>query len=346
MKNSSRLFAALIALSQLIHGQTAFAYLDDYTPLIREDRQRVVRLDTVKDTGLKDGKAVEIASARMSLPAEGNDITFTGKDKNGKPWKLIKQYYGLGTAFFTRDLDCNGTKDIIIIQATGGCGIAPSAVLTFLLFDGNGRPFPMEVSGYFNADEAAWSASKPIATIDDIITIGNDERAVVVCNQLDSAETKGRSHSYFRTILYRAINGRWQRLQNYQDKPVPMIVRYTHRPNQKVIQNPLMVLRSFDDCTFGATEEKACKKGVISKLQLEENGSVKALYITPDFRCEPNRWSFFETFVFRDDRDGFEVCALDSEPAKNWLRSAIDKKQEIRFAPSSNPGSLPLFFWL
>lgn len=326
----------------LFAAQPTQAYLEGYTPLSASDLKRKVKLTPVDDAGLKEGKTLKIGPAEMIMPADSNDIIFSGRDKKGKPWTLTKTYYGLGTSFFTKDLDCNGTTDIILLQATGGCGIAPPAVLTFILFDKDSRPFPMEMSGYAS-DYEDRENKKKVEHIDDLITIGSDQRAVLICNQLDSAQLKNKYGSFWRILLYRANNGRWERITKYKNNVVPMIVRYTSKPNVKVIPNPVASLKSFEDGAFGRAEEKLCVTTKVKKVELEEN-RVKVLKIEPNLSIDPEGSSFFHPFIIKDTTDKYEIMAMGSDAAEKVMKTLAGKR--VRYSKLGVPPKPPLFLWL
>ncbi len=335
-------FSLAASAACLIATQPSHAYMEGYTPLSASDLKRKVKLTPVDDAGLKEGKTLKIGPAEMMMPAEGNDIIFSGRDKKGKPWTLTKTYYGLGTSFFTKDLDCNGTTDIILLQATGGCGIAPPAVLTFILFDKDFRPFPMEMSGYAS-DYEDRDKKKTVEHIDDLITLGADNRAVLIGTQLDSAQLKNKYGSFWRILLYRANNGRWERITKYKNMNVPMIVRYTSKPNAKVIPNPVASLKTFEDGAFGRAEEKQSLTSKVKNVELEEN-RVKSLKIEPNLSLDPEGSSFFHPFIIKDRADKYEIIAMGSDAGESVMKTLAGKK--VRFSKLGVSPKPPLFLWL
>jgi len=325
----------------------AHAYLEDYTPLTKQDKRNKIVLKTVSDKGLKDSKPIKIAGAEMVLPTEGDDIVFRGKDKSGKPWTLTKHYHGLGTSFFTRDLDQNGTQDIILLQATGACGIAPPAVITTIMFDKSNRPFPpLEVSGYFAADDDACNAKKPTAKIDDLFTIGSDKRAVLVCNQLDSATVGGRDHSYWRILMYRANSGGWERLKTYNEKTLPMYVRYTMKPNLKTIPPPVPSLKVYDDCALTPTQEKHRQTSQITGIKLNDEGKISRLEMGKTTVDNTSSWPFFQPFLIKDGKDKTEIFAVDSKEGQSLLQEAAKTRASVQFTRPAVAGRYPQYMWL
>lgn len=336
---------ALLNFLTIFFAGSAHAYMEGYTPLAAADKNNKVKLATISDAGLRDGKVLTMASADVNLPAEGDSIVFTGKDSNGKTWVLSKHYYGLGTSFFTADLDGNGETDIILLQATGACGIAPPAVLTTILFDKQKRPFPTETSGYFSAADDAWTAKSKTATINDIIQIGQDKHAVIVCNQLAYAEIKGKSHSYWRTQMYRIADGRWQKLASYKAHRLPMIVRYTQKPNEKVIPTPVPALNTYEDGSFSMLQEKTCKRGRLQEVSFKDD-EIAMVKIGTDTFNEPARWGFFQSFVIHATPDKYEVMSLDIPETKNLLKGWTNEKKQVKYSAPSMKGRFPLYTWV
>jgi hypothetical protein len=319
--------------------------MKDYTPLTKADRKQTVPLKPESDIGLKEGKTLKIGLADVKLPADGNDLIISGRDKSGKTWTLTKNYCGLGTSFFTSDLDRNGTTDIVLLQWTGACGIAPPTILTLILFDKNQRPFPLELSGYSQCIPEKVDTSTKVAAIDDLITLGSDKRAVLVCNKLESAQLPNKNGSFWRTQLYRANDGRWERIKKYGTNNVPMIVRYTSKANQKVIPNPVKSLLSFEDGAFGAAEEKLSKTGTITKVIIE-NEQIKSLKLSPNATLDFSDWPLFHPYVFHDTKNNYELWSWDSELAKKQMMATATKHTKVRYAKTMSEEKPPLYLWL
>jgi len=335
---------SITAFCLLQSAPRAMAYIEDYIPISVRDKKQKLSLNTVSDSGLRDGKVVKIASAEMSLPENSDDLVFASKDSTGKKWTLAKTYYGLGSAFFTADLDQNGKLDIVILQATGGCGIAPNAVLTTIMFDKSGRPFPTETAGYFSCPDPDWGQKSKVTVLDDLVTFGADKHAILICQQLDSAEIRGRSHSYWRIPIYRANNGRWERVSNYKNNTVPMMVRYTNKGNLKVIPHPVPVLREYEDLSFTRADETKCRVGVIKDLKLEEK-RIKRLQIDNEVYDQPN-WKFLQPFLIRETKDCLELMALDSDKSIDLLQKAPEAATRVRYSKPLKKGTAPLYLWI
>lgn len=336
--------AFLACVIGLQSAPSSQAYLEEYIPVSAVDKKRKVTLKTISDVGLKDGKALKIANAEMSLPAEGENVVFAGKDTTGKSWTLTKTYFGLGSAFFTTDLDQNGTTDIVVLQATGGCGIAPNAVLTTIMFDKQNKPWPTESYGYFSCPDPDWGAKSTTAVLDDLITIGTDKHAVLICQQLDHAEIKGLSHSYWRIPMYRANNCRWERVTKYNQNTVPMLVRYTNKGNKKVIPPPVRALREFEDLSFTKADEANCKHGTIRDVKLEEK-RLKQLRIGAEVFAQPS-WKYSQPFVIHITKNSTDLTTLDSDTSVALLQKAMAAQSEVRYSKSAKRGLAPTYIWI
>ena len=336
--------AALAFLMALQSALSAHAYLEEYIPVSAADKKQKISLATVSDVGLKDGKTLKIANAEMCLPSDSENLVFNGKDKSGKPWSFTKNYFGLGSAFFTTDLDQNGTNDIVILQATGGCGIAPNAVLTTIMFDKQNNPWPTETYGYFSCADPDWGAKSKTAVIDDLISLGTDKHAAMICQQLDNAEINGRSHSYWRIPIYRANNCRWERVLKYNKQTVPMMVRYTEKGNKKVIPPPVPALREYEDFSFTKADEAKCRRGVIKDLKVEDK-RIKRLMIGAEV-CNQPLWKYPQPFVIHTTKTSTDLMALDSDRAIALLQKAKSARNEVRYSKPAKRGMAPLYIWI
>ena len=328
--------------------KSSINYIEDYTPVLPRDRTRKVVLKTVPHK-LTSGEVVKADGVSMKLK-DDDVLLVSGSTKNGKPWTLTKHYFGLGTCIFTADLDLDGVQDLIFLQATGACGIAPPAVLTVIMFDALRRPFPMEVTGYFSADQSSWNAKNKEGTIDDLILVGEDEHAVLICNQLDSALGKDRNRTYWRTLMYQASHASWHLLKSYNGKKLPMLVRYTYKPNSKTIPDPVPALAHFDDGSYGITRDKLCRSGKITGLGFDKDDSERALNgikIDTKLFKETDRWkSFFSSFIIRDGADSYDVLSLDTKDGAKLLRTCQENGTMVRYLPRSIPDGLPLYLWI
>ncbi len=336
-------FTAVLSLS-LLHAESAGGYIADYTPVSPKDRKHVIRLESISEAVLKEGKELKVGCASLRLPETGNDLEIYGKTTDGRTWKISKQYYGLGTCILKQDLDKNGVEDIVLIQSTGACGIAPPAVLTTLLFDRKHQPFPMEVTGYFAANDHAWEAKEQYGTVEDLVRIGSDPRAVLICNQLDYAILGGRNRSFWRTILYRCEEGRWKRMNSYNSNSQPMLVRYTFKANKKVISTPVPALKRFDDIQFTRSHESTCKNASIDAAEFEQNGSLKCLTLSGRRFQDGERNFAFTYLIHSDAKKNIEMVCSNSDAFGSILKKAAEEHTRVKFfAPNEN--RLPLYIW-
>lgn len=340
--------AALLVLFYVVPAVMfcpALSMLPDYTPIRSADLKKRFELKPVRDADkLKEGQTISALGCSFKLTEEGYEIEIRGKDALKKPWRILKHYFGLGTAIFSADLDRNGKQDLVFFQATGACGIAPPAVLTLVLFDKNNFPNIYEFSGYASMDRDDWEGKRKIAHIDDILDLEGDGEADIVTEQLDSADVRGKTRSYWRTILYSANASRMQKRSSYQNHSAPMIVAYKYKPNHRVEVSPARELLPFDDGSY--VPRRTC--GIVKAVGLNVNKHVETIELeggktlSSTFEQINRNKELFEPFLVLKKSDETAVLAWDTAEATEALQKAAESKRRITYAPRSLRGHLPI----
>jgi hypothetical protein len=192
----------------------ARAFARGYLPLSDGELSRQVRQRPIP-IKFEPGARAEFGGISISLK-DDNLLLISGADAAGKPWTCYAQWSTLGGAFFTADLDRDGTQDLIYVSNTGGNGLAPLTHLLTLLFDTSGRPVASAMDGYFGYDATG---------VEDLIDVNNDGRTELVRQSFDDG--------YWVTSLYEAKGARWVRVQGrYGGHSYPLYTRFTNRPNR------------------------------------------------------------------------------------------------------------------
>jgi len=324
----------------------SFGYIENYTPIAPKDKTKKFKLKTVVSEGLKKDQILAIGSGQMHLAdSKENEpqLIIEGKDKSGKPWRFQKPYAGLGTTFMLGDLDKNGHDDIILMQATGGCGLAPMYCMTILTFDKDQKPFVFEFFGYFNWDDVAndEKPKKPFCYCEDILDLNGDGRAEIVLTQLSSSENKGKYHSFWTTTMSTCKDARWQQLPFYNGNKLPLQVRYTIKPNLKVLPIvPANITASHDLSSLPESKWKSCVLDFYKR-----GGENLLMQMTLDGKKRTVATGNGGVYLLDDRGATSEIISLDSPKFDDALEELAKTKKKINYLPSSVPGEMPPYFW-
>lgn len=324
----------------------ASGYFDDYTPLSAKDRAKKFKLKTVVSKDLKKNAILPIAGAKMHLGQSESDdnIYIEGVDARGKEWKFQKRFAGLGTTFLTGDLDKNGEEDIILLQATGGCGLAPSYCLTVLTFDKNKTPFVFETFGYFNWDDLANDdvPKKSTCFADDFLDLDGDGRAEIVINELTSANGKTKSRSFWRTTILTCKNARWQMLKTYAGNKLPMVVRFTNKPNVSIIPQPPYNLTAFEDPS--SMPESLWKTGRLTAFKKGDDDHPTQMSI--DDKSIKAGGGNSGNYLFYDSDKKLEIISLELDRFYELLNACAREKKQIKYLPNTISGAFPVYLYI
>ncbi len=225
------LVVILLAASRVMPIAVAQGESMDYLPF----SQNLLRPFKLKQIELKEdlrsGRAIKVAGVQIqeekaagiepAADAESiHRIVFTGRNLNGKPWRVsaaASNYYG---ALYEADLDRNGIRDLILSMGTGGNGLAPSTRLIFVTFSRKGDASIFEATGYYQPGPDG---------ILDVADLNRDGRAELVHMVFDDG--------YWITNIYRVRDSRWSRVKgSFAGLRFPLYTRFTIRPNHKPTQ--------------------------------------------------------------------------------------------------------------
>jgi len=190
---------------------------------------KLKRIELKED--LRSGRAIKVAgvqiqeekAAGIENEADAESIhrlVFSGRNLNGKTWRVsaaASNYYG---ALYEADLDRNGIRDLILSMGTGGNGLAPSTRLIFVTFSRRGDANIFEATGYYQPGPAS---------ILDVADLNRDGRAELVHMVFDEG--------YWITNIYRVRHSRWTRVKGrFANLRFPLYTRFTNWPNHKPTQ--------------------------------------------------------------------------------------------------------------
>lgn len=192
------------------------------TELTREEimSERGVNISGVRIREEVDEPPPSAAAAPRNTEEEDEperSLIFSGRDLEGKEWRVKTERAVYYEAAYEGDLDRNGVRDVVLSIGTGGNGLAPPTQLIFLTFDRRGRPALFEATGYFEAQAHG---------IFDVADIDGDGRAELLFMSYDDG--------YWITNLYRVRESRWSRVEGrFAGLSFPLYTRFTTRPNHR-----------------------------------------------------------------------------------------------------------------
>lgn len=158
---------------------------------------------------------VGVSTATLSYTEEG-ELRLAGKDRAGDSWSVLLTGAS-GVEAFEGDLDRNNLRDLVLIVATGGNGLAPSSRLVAVTFESDGRPVRFEAEGYFDADAKG---------LFDLRDLNGDGHAELIFMNFDDG--------YWITNLYTVRAARWRRIRGrFGSRTYPLYTRFTDRPNRR-----------------------------------------------------------------------------------------------------------------
>jgi hypothetical protein len=208
----------LLSLVLLVVPGSALAFERGYLPIPDEALPRpfpLTRVGACPET--QDSMAVGKYTLRND--DEAGALTLSGTDKKGKAWEVQGFAGKLGCEVFTADLDKDGALDVIISQATGGTGLAPTTLLTLVRFDLKGRPLPWAVNGRYE------TSTEPVG-IADLVDLDGDGRPELLHMGFDDG--------YWFTSAYTTTPTGWVQVHGKKGKwSFPLWTRFTKTPNRE-----------------------------------------------------------------------------------------------------------------
>jgi hypothetical protein len=217
----SLIFLALM-FSALFSHASAQSVEREYLPFSESKLRRfpLKRTELTREAIMSE-QGVVISAVRMREEDEPERVlVFSGRDVEGKEWRVETGGIIYYEAVYEGDLDRNGRPDLILSAGTGGNGLAPPTQLVFLTFDRRGRPTLFEATGYFETQPDR---------IFDLADMDGDGRAELLFMNYDDG--------YWVTNLYRVRESRWSRVEGrFSGLSFPLYTRFTRRPNHRPVR--------------------------------------------------------------------------------------------------------------
>jgi hypothetical protein len=200
--------SVIFSLSAMCGANKAYLPLNE-AELAHRVRQQRIPID------FEVGATARFRTALIRLEEDGQ-LLITGRDHRGLEWRFVSRWSAFGGAFYSADLDHNGTLDLIYGWNTGGNGLAPPMHIVTLMFDRDDRPIPCEMDGYFEIDYDG---------VKDLVDLNGDGQGELIRQSFDDG--------YWITSLYEAREARWHLVKGaHGQRSFPLYTRFTNRPNQ------------------------------------------------------------------------------------------------------------------
>lgn len=208
--------AAIATMAVLLSAAEARGFFEGYDPLDAVERAQRVPL-RLEQRRCGPGFLVGVGPMGLYLSEDREGLVVAGPDRGGQHFRVELRTFARGCSAWSADLDRDGVRDLVLVGATGGIGLAPTTRLTALLFDGAGRPVPWEVDGFYEVDDRG---------VGDMLDLDGDGRAELVRMSF--------SDGYWVTVPYEAQAARWHlRVGDHGDRVYPLYTRFTRRPNHE-----------------------------------------------------------------------------------------------------------------
>lgn len=200
---------------------TAFPFFGGYLPLQKAALGSMFPQKKIAD--LSHPYAANLNAARLKISPE--NITLTGFDKDHKPWSIKKPIGIGGGSVWHTDLGGDAHQDLVIYLNTTACGIAPSAELVLIKFDGL-KPSYSTIYGHF--EESKYGVL-------DLRKLPGFNHAVLIQQAL-AHEASGK-RSYWKTMMFSlsCTAGNEKSIKNYQNLRLPCYTPYTEQKNHRVV---------------------------------------------------------------------------------------------------------------
>jgi hypothetical protein len=287
--------AALLLMAATITLSVAAQELrEEYLPLRRAELGRPFALQPVAkiDSGPEFEKTLDIGAqtAKFRRDEDGN-LLLTGKDRAGNEWSVVLSWINAGGALaYTSDLDRNGLRDLLLLVATGGNGLAPTSHIIAVTFERDGRPVRFEAEGHFIPDRKG---------IFDLRDVDGDGRAELLF--------MNHNDGYWITNFYTVRDARWRRIKGrFGGREFPLYTRFTNRPNRRAVR-PAAGRRPFaPDLSNDAPRLRELKLRSYAWANVSQSEDIELNFETSagqQVKCQPVSWYGSFTVVLDSARE-------------------------------------------
>lgn len=332
-----KLTTALLLITAGVSFRVA-AQSHDYLPLSRAELGRPFAL---KYLGTLDPRPeferrpnIGVSTATLKHDEEG-DLLLTGDDRAGKAWSVqLGGMCGAGGWGYEGDLDRNGLRDLVLVLATCGCGLAPSSHIVVVTFERDGRPVRFEAESYFDADAKG---------IFDLRDMNGDGKAELIYMNFDDG--------YWITNIYTTSDARWRRIKGrFGRRSYPLYTRFTNRANRRAT-TPQAGRQPFAP---DLSNDVAYSHGRLRAYRWPndaESEDVELTFETSDgqtVKCQPVSWYLSFTVVL-DDAKGRKIFSLSNAEGdiKNSLDALVAGRYDVAlYGQRGRGGCRPELLWV
>lgn len=323
------LFSLPLAFNVAAQGEN-----QTYLPLTKADLGRPFALKHLGAISPDSERQLEVGVSTATLKyTEEGELLLTGRDRAGDAWQVFVAG-GRGVEAYEADVDHNGLRDLVLVAATGGNGLAPPSHFVAVTFESDGRPVRFEAEGYFDAD------AKGIFDLRDLN--GDGEAELIFMNFSDG---------YWITNLYTARNARWRRIKGrFGSRVYPLYTRFTNRPNRRAVaprpgRHPFAPDLSNDMASAGGRLRSYRWANVSQSEDVELTFETRA---GQQMICRPVSWHASFTVVLEraHERKIFTLAGAE-ETVKAALDEIIASRAEVAlYGGRAAEGCSPETLWV
>lgn len=306
-------FAALLLIATTAASSGAAQEVrEGYLPLRPAELGRPFALRPIGkiDPGPEFERTLDIGvkTAKFKRDEDGN-LHLAGDDRAGNAWSV--ELGGLcagGARAYTSDLDRNGLRDLVLLVATCGNGLAPTSHLVTVTFERDGRPVRFEAEGHFVADRRG---------IFDLRDVDGDGRAELL--------SMNHSDGYWITNFYTARDARWRKIEGrFGGREFPLYTRFTNRPNRRAVR-PAPGRRPVAPDLSNAAPRLRGQLRSYRWANVAQSEDIELNFDTgagAPVKCQPVSWYASFTVVV-DEARGRKIFTLAGTPEK--LKTSLDE---------------------
>jgi hypothetical protein len=154
---------------------------------LQQALQTPIAQQKLADCDFQAPAPVSFGNGTMAADA-GGTVTLRGVDRRGKTWTAIYQATpGAGCQLWQTYLEPGGEADLVFLQMGANSSGGWDTVLSVLLFDSQGRPFPWQATGKFTTNKDG---------IRELVQLGEEKKLAVIVPEQQSDAQGNVYHSY------------------------------------------------------------------------------------------------------------------------------------------------------
>lgn len=187
MKKRTSKFGLLIGVFSIVCG--AEAQLPRGMPARNQEIfQTTVKQQKIADCNFQSSAPFSFGSGTMVADPKGT-VTLSGVDRRGKTWTAVYDRVapGAGCELWQAYLENNGEVDLIFVERGMDSSGGWDMVLSLLLFDDQGRPFPWEAMAKFIVDDSG---------VRELVQARDQKRVIAIVPERKDTDRSNEHYSY------------------------------------------------------------------------------------------------------------------------------------------------------